>query len=47
MKAAVTNTVDWLLDKAATNVLIEIGNEVDLENVLGPSHHRRRRAATS
>jgi hypothetical protein len=33
VKAAVTNTVDWLLDKAATNVLIEIGNEVDLENV--------------
>ena len=33
VKAAVTNTVDWLLDKAATNVLVEIGNEVDLENV--------------
>ncbi len=33
VKAAVTNTVDWLLEKNATNVLIEIGNEVDLENV--------------
>ena len=33
VKAAVTNTVDWLIEKGATNVLIEIGNEVDLENV--------------
>jgi hypothetical protein len=33
VKAAVTNTVDWLLAKNATNVLLEIGNEVDLENV--------------
>ena len=33
VKAAVTNTVDWLLQNNATNVLIEIGNEVDLENV--------------
>ena len=33
VKAAVTNTVDWLLEQGATNVLIEIGNEVDLENV--------------
>ena len=33
VKAAVTNTVDWLIEKKATNVLIEIGNEVDLENV--------------
>src|SRR5204863_7898348 len=33
VKAAVTNTVDWLLARNATNVLIEIGNEVDLENV--------------
>jgi len=33
VKAAVTNTVDWLLDKKATNVLLEIGNEVDLEGV--------------
>lgn len=33
VKAAVTNTIDWLLQKNATNVLIEIGNEVDLENV--------------
>jgi hypothetical protein len=33
VKAAVTNTVDWLLEKNATNVLLEIGNEVDLENV--------------
>jgi hypothetical protein len=32
VKAAVTNTVDWLLAHHATNVLIEIGNEVDLEN---------------
>jgi hypothetical protein len=31
--AAVTNTVDWLVERAATNVLIEIGNEVDLEGV--------------
>ena len=33
VKAAVTNTVDWLRAHDATNVLIEIGNEVDLENV--------------
>jgi hypothetical protein len=33
VKAAVTSTVDWLLQKGATNVLLEIGNEVDLENV--------------
>jgi hypothetical protein len=33
VKAAVTNTVDWPLERDATNVLIEIGNEVDLENV--------------
>jgi hypothetical protein len=33
VKAAVTNTVDWLVERAATNVLIEIGNEVDLEGV--------------
>jgi hypothetical protein len=33
VKAAVTNTVDWLLARNAANVLIEIGNEVDLENV--------------
>lgn len=33
VKAAVTNTVDWLLEKKATNVLLEIGNEVDLPNV--------------
>lgn len=33
VKAAVTNTVDWLLEKNATSVLLEIGNEVDLENV--------------
>ncbi len=33
VKAAVTNTVDWLLEKGAANVLLEIGNEVDLENV--------------
>lgn len=32
VKAAVTNTVDWLLERGTTNVLIEIGNEVDLEN---------------
>lgn len=32
VKAAVANTVDWLVQKGATNVLIEIGNEVDLEN---------------
>jgi hypothetical protein len=32
VKAAVGNTVDWLLAHDATNVLIEIGNEVDLEN---------------
>jgi len=30
VKAAVTNTADWLLGVGATNVLIEIGNEVDL-----------------
>jgi len=29
-KAAVTNTVDWLAERGARNVLIEIGNEVDL-----------------
>jgi hypothetical protein len=33
VKAAVTNTVDWLLQRNATNVLLEIGNEVDLPNV--------------
>ncbi|HZP98796.1 MAG TPA: hypothetical protein VFB13_04600 [Reyranella sp.] len=33
VKAAVANTVDWLLQRNATNVLLEIGNEVDLENV--------------
>jgi len=33
VKAAVTNTVDWLVQNNATNVLLEIGNEVDLENV--------------
>jgi hypothetical protein len=33
VKAAVTATVDWLLARDATNVLIEIGNEIDLENV--------------
>src|SRR6266850_7591626 len=32
VKAAVTNTVDWLLERGTANVLIEIGNEVDLEN---------------
>ena len=33
VKAAVTNTVDWLVESGATNVLIEIGNEVDLKGV--------------
>jgi len=33
VKAAVVNTVDWLVDRQTTNVLLEIGNEVDLENV--------------
>ena len=33
VKAAVTNTADWLQQKGATNVLLEIGNEVDLPNV--------------
>jgi hypothetical protein len=33
VKAAVTNAVDWLLQQNATNVLLEIGNEVDLPNV--------------
>jgi len=33
VKAAVTNTVDWLSAKSVTNVLLEIGNEVDLEKV--------------
>ncbi len=33
VKAAVANTVDWLLAREARNVLLEIGNEVDLENV--------------
>ena len=32
VKTAVTNTVDWLIERSATNVLIEIGNEIDLEN---------------
>lgn len=31
VKAAVTGIVDWLLARGATNVLLEIGNEVDLE----------------
>lgn len=30
VKAAVTNAVDWLTERGATNVLLEIGNEVDL-----------------
>lgn len=30
VRAAVVNTVDWLLARQATNVLLEIGNEVDL-----------------
>lgn len=33
VKAAVTGTVDWLLARGATNVLLEIGNEVDLAGV--------------
>ncbi len=33
VKAAVTGVVDWLLARGATNVLLEIGNEVDLEGV--------------
>ena len=33
VKAAVTGTVDWLMQRKAGNVLLEIGNEVDLENV--------------
>jgi hypothetical protein len=33
VKQAVTNVVDWLVEKRADNVLLEIGNEVDLENV--------------
>jgi len=33
VKAAVTNAVDWLLARDATNVLLEIGNEVDLKGV--------------
>jgi len=33
VKAAVTDTVDWLVARDAANVLLEIGNEVDLENV--------------
>jgi hypothetical protein len=37
VKAAVTNTVDWLLERGATNVLVEIGNEVDLDNVFAHS----------
>lgn len=30
VKAAVANTVDWLVERGARNVLLEIGNEVDL-----------------
>src|SRR5207245_5464892 len=30
VKAAVVNTVDWLVGRGARNVLLEIGNEVDL-----------------
>ncbi|HKU95263.1 MAG TPA: hypothetical protein VJR58_08305 [Vineibacter sp.] len=30
VRAAVTNTVDWLVAQGARNVLLEIGNEVDL-----------------
>ena len=33
VKAAVTNVVDRLLQKGATNILLEIGNEVDLAGV--------------
>jgi hypothetical protein len=42
VQAAVSNTVDWLLERNATNVLLEIGNEVDLENVWAHSIIRRR-----
>lgn len=31
VKAAVTNTVDWLAERGARNVIMEIGNEVDLK----------------
>jgi hypothetical protein len=37
VKTAVANTVDWLLERNATNVLLEIGNEVDLENAFAHS----------
>ena len=30
VKAAVANSVDWLVERGARNVLLEIGNEVDL-----------------
>ena len=33
VKAAVTGIVDWLLARGATNVLLEIGNEVDIAGV--------------
>lgn len=33
VKAAVTNTVDWLIEKKAGNVLLEIGNEIDIDGV--------------
>ena len=33
VRAAVTNAVDWLLQKKTGNVILEIGNESDLENV--------------
>lgn len=33
VRAAVTNTVDWLQARNVGNVLLEIGNEVDLEGV--------------
>ena len=46
VKAAVTNTVDWLLQQNATNVLLEIGNEVDLPNVFA-IRSSRPSAATS
>ena len=45
MNAAVTDTVDWLMVHGATNLLLKMGNEVDLEG--GRTRSSPRCAATS
>src|SRR5260370_11225524 len=37
VKTAGTNTVDWLIERGATNVLIQSGNQIDLANPVSPT----------